>query len=112
MTKFVIAFATVALAFASAANNRYTVQISSPSEVGGQVIKPGSYTVEMKDNRAVLKSGKEVIEVNARVENQDKKYSDTSIRYTGDEANKKIDEIRIGGTTTKIVFAKTQAAGN
>ena len=111
MKKFVFAFATLALAVASAAN-RYNVKLFVPSEVGGQVLKPGDYTIELKDNRAVIKGGKQTVEAEARVENEGKKFSSNVVRYSGEEPNVKIDEIRIGGTTTKVVFAKPQAAGN
>ena len=111
MIKFVFAFATLALAIASAAN-RYNVKLYVPSEVGGQIVKPGEYTLELKDNRAVLKGDRGTVAAEARVETQDKKFSSTSVRYTSDQPNAKIDEIRIGGTTTKFVFAKPQASGN
>jgi hypothetical protein len=111
MMKFVFAFATLTLAVASAAN-RYTVQISEKSEINGQVLKPGEYQLEMKDNHAILKNGKTVVEAEARVETQDKKFAETTVRYTSGEPNAKIDEIRLSGTTTKIVFSKAQASGN
>jgi len=113
MMKFVFAIATLTLAVASAANAaRYKVEISEPSQINGQAVKPGTYTLELKDNHAVLKSGKTVIDTEARVENADKKYSETSIRYTAEDGNSKIDEIRLSGTTTKVVFSKAQASGN
>jgi hypothetical protein len=109
--KFVFAFATLALAVASAANH-YTVDLSVPSEINGQILQPGAYKMELTGNHVVLKSGKTVVEAEARVENQDKKFFDTSIRYAPGTSNSKIEEIRIGGTTIKVVFTKTQASGN
>lgn len=111
MIKFVFAFATLTLALASAAN-RYTVQITEPSQINGQVVKPGEYKLELKDNHAILKNGKTVIDTQAQVQNEDKKFAETTVRYTTGEPNAQIDEIRIGGTSTKIVFSKGQASGN
>lgn len=111
MKKFVFAFATLTLAVASAAN-RYNVKLYEPAEVGGQMLKPGDYTIEVKDNRAVIKGDRQRVEAEVRVESESKKFSSNSVRYSGEAPNAKIDEIRIGGTTTKFVFAIPQAAGN
>ncbi len=113
MMKFVFVFATLTLAVASAANTaRYKVDISEPSQINGQAVKPGTYTLELKDNHAVLKQGKTVIDTEARIETADKKFAETTVRYTASEPNSKIDEIRLSGTTTKVVFTKGQASGN
>ena len=111
MKKFVFAFATLALAAASAAN-RYNVKLYEPAEVGGQKLKPGDYTIELKDNRAIIKGGGHSVETEARIESESKKFASNVVRYSGEAPNIKIDEIRIGGTTTKVVFAKPQSAGN
>ena len=112
MMKTIFAFATLTLAIATAASNKTSVQITVPTEFGGQVLKPGDYTLELKDNRAILKNGKNVAETEARIETEGKKFSTTAVRYTAGEPNAKLDEIRIGGTTTKVVFSKGQASGN
>lgn len=111
MKKFVFAFAILTLAVASAAN-RYNVKLFEPAEVGGQRLKPGDYTIEVKDNRAIIKGGRQTVEAEVRIENESKKFASNVVRYSGEAPNAKIDEIRIGGTTTKVVFAKPQAAGN
>jgi len=112
MMKTIFAFATLALALATAASNKTSVQITVPTEFGGQVLKPGEYTLEFKDNHAVLKNGKQTVETEARMETEAKKFSATTVRYTAGEPNAKLEEIRIGGTTNKVVFAKAQASGN
>ena len=111
MKKIVFAFATLTLAIASAAT-RHNLKLYESVEVGGQILKPGDYTVEVKDNRAVIKGDKQTVEAEARIENESKKFSSNVVRYAGEAPNYKMDEIRIGGTTTKIVFTKPQAAGN
>jgi len=111
MKKFVFAFATLALAAASAANS-YNIRLYEPVEAGGQILKPGEYKLEVKDNRAVIKSGKQTVEAEVRIENESKKFASNVVRYAGEVPNAKLEEIRIGGTTTRVVFAKPQAAGN
>jgi len=103
MKKILFGFTTLALALASAAS--YNVTLFQPSMVAGQELKPGEYKIELKDNKAVVKSGKTVVEADVRVETADQKFSSTSVRYTNADGGKmKIQEIRLGGTNSKIVF--------
>ena len=111
MKKFVFAFAVLALATVSAAD-RYTVELGSQAEINGHVLKPGTYKLELTGDHAILKSGKTTFETVARVENESKKFSETSVRYATGDNSSKIEEIRIGGTTIKVLFNKTQASGN
>ena len=110
MKKAVIAIAMSA-ALALAAGNHYTVELTTPSEINGQTLQPGVYRMELNGNHAVLKSGKVKVEADAVVENANKKFSETGIRYGGPN-NSKIEEIRIGGTNVKVRFEKAQASGN
>lgn len=112
MIKTIFAFATLALAIASAASNKTSVQITVPTEFGGEVLKPGEYSLEFNDNHATLKSGKHVVQMDARVETESKRFNTTTVRYNTSGTNAHLEEIRIGGTTTKVVFAKGQASGN
>jgi len=112
MKKFVFAFATLALAAASAAANNYNVKIFLPAEVGGKAVKAGDYKLELKDNQAVLKGVSGKIEAEARIENGDKKFPQTVVRYSNESTNARIEEIRIGGTSTTVVFPKGQVSGN
>ena len=111
MLKFVFAFATLAIAAASAAD-RYHVKFFVPAEVGGQIVKPGEYSLELKGDRAVLKGTGGKFESEARIENGDRKFRDTVVRYASNETNARLSEIRLGGTATTVVFAKSQVAGN
>ena len=105
--RLTIAFASLALAVASAASS-YSVTFFQPVEVNGTTLKAGDYSVEVKDNKAIIKRGKSVAEVPVKVENNDAKYQTTSVRLAGTQ----VEEIHVGGTRTKLVFEKTGVATN
>ncbi len=111
MKKFAFAFATLALAAASAAD-RYNVKFYMPAEVGGRIIKPGEYSLTLNGDRATLKGASGKIESEARIETANRKFPSTVVRYSGEETNARLTEICIGGTSTSVVFAKPQVAGN
>ena len=103
-----IGFATLALAVASAATS-YNVTFFEPVVVNGTTLKAGDYKVEISDNKAIIKKGKVVAESPVRVESNDAKYPSTSVRLLG---GTQVDEIRVGGTRTRLVFEKTGVATN
>jgi hypothetical protein len=63
----------------------------------------------LKDNNtAVLKQGKSVTEASVKVENDSQKFSRNTVRMNGE----KLEEIRLGGTSTRVVFEKSGNATN
>jgi hypothetical protein len=103
------AFAFAAIAMA--AGKTYNVKLFEPAMLGNTVLKPGEYRVEVNDQTAVVKSGRVVKEAAVKVETGDSKYDATTVRLSSG-ANPRIQEIRIGGTKTKLVFEdSTKAAG-
>ncbi len=100
LNKSVITFAMTGAIAVFAASATYRVNILQDSVVEGKQIKAGDYKVAVENNTAVLKHGKQSIEVPAHTEQSQSKYSNTQVRYV-DNA---ISEIHVGGTTTKIVF--------
>jgi hypothetical protein len=105
--KSILAFATLALAVASAASS-YSVTFFQPVVVNGQTLKAGDYKVQYSDNKATIHQGKKVTEVPVKVETSGDKYSATSVRLNGSQ----VEEIRLGGTNTKLVFEKSGAGTN
>ena len=57
LSKLMLAFATLALAVASAASS-YKFSIFQPSTIGGTELKPGDYKVEVNGDKAMIKIGK------------------------------------------------------
>jgi hypothetical protein len=102
-----LGFASLSLAVASAANS-YNVTFYEPVMINGSELKAGDYKLELKDKAAVIKQGKTVTEAPVKVENDNQKYQRTAVRMNGAQ----IEEIRIGGTSTRIVFDKTSNATN
>jgi hypothetical protein len=103
-----IGFATLALAVAGAATS-YNVTFFEPVVVNGTTLKPGDYKVEISDNKAIIKKGKVVAESPVKVESNEAKYPSTSVRLVG---GTQVEEIRVGGTRTRLVFEKTGVATN
>lgn len=101
--KILIAFATLALAVAGAASS-YRVTLFQKSEIGGKQLKPGDYKMSLDGDKVVLSQGKDTVEATGKVESTSTKFSTTTVRYSGGESNSRIQEIRIGGTNTKVVF--------
>lgn len=104
MKNLLLTFATLGLAAASAASS-YKVTLFQPSIVAGKELQPGVYKVELKDSTAVLSKGKESVEAPVKTETAESKFSSTSVRFKNGDGKYRLEEIRLGGTATKILFA-------
>jgi hypothetical protein len=102
-----LGFSCFALAIASAASS-YSVTFYQPVMINGSELKAGDYKLELKDKTAVIKQGKTETEAPVRVENDSQKYQRTAVRLNGNQ----VEEIRIGGTNTRIVFDRGSNATN
>ena len=105
--KSILVFATLALAIASAANS-YSVTFFEPVVVNGQSFKAGDYKIQYAGDKATIHQGKTVTEVPVKVENSTDKFNTTSVRMNGTQ----VEEIRLGGTHTKLVFDKSGVGTN
>lgn len=103
MKKILLSFATLALAVASAAQS-HRVTLFQPSFVNGTELKPGEYKVTVEGDKATLTSGKTSVSANVKTESADSKFSSTTVRYANGDGKYKVQEIRLGGTNTKVVF--------
>jgi hypothetical protein len=102
LRKLLLIFACAALAVA--AGDTYRVTLFQPSIVSGTELKPGDYKLELNGDKVLIKQGKNTVEAQVKVENGNEKFSATSIRYAAESGKYKVQEIRLGGTTTKLVF--------
>jgi hypothetical protein len=87
---------------AFAASNTYRVTLFQDSVVAGKTLKAGEYKISMQNGTAVIKEGKASIEVPAREETAAKKIASTELLYKN---GTDLQQIRVGGTHTEIVFA-------
>lgn len=102
MKRIVFVFLVLALAVASA--KTYSVTLFQPSVIGGTELQPGEYKVDVQDTKIVIKSGKQTVESPVKVETASEKFSSTSVRYASGDGKYRIQEIRLGGTNTKLVL--------
>src|ERR1019366_9476752 len=102
--RFVLAFAILGLAAASAAT--YRVTLSQPSKIEGKQLKAGEYRLNVAESKVTIVSGKESVEVPVKVKNGETKFDSNSIRYTGTGDKVSIQEIRLGGTKTTLLFVE------
>ena len=100
LRKVLLTFTVGGVMVVSAASNKYHVQFFEDVMVDGKSIKAGEYTIEMQNNTAVMRQGKQTIEVPAHTESVEKKADSTTYRSTGG----KLEEMQIRGSRTKIVF--------
>lgn len=89
---------------AVASAKSHTVTFFQQSIVGGVEFQPGEYKLELNGTKVVIGNGKKRVEVEVRVETADRKYSSTSVRYRNGDGNYRVQEIRLGGANTKLVF--------
>ncbi|MGA7411999.1 MAG: hypothetical protein WBW33_16090 [Bryobacteraceae bacterium] len=99
-----VALTTTAFA---ATSNSLKVNVFQDSVVDGKTLKAGDYKISMENGNAVIKQGKESIEVPAREETEANKFARTELIYQGDGKNLK--EIDVAGTHTKIIFEEATA---
>ena len=103
MKRLLLGLTTLALVTASAASHRIT--LFQPSVINGTELKPGDYKLEHSDGKVVISKGKQSVEAPVKVESGDAKFSATSVRYANGGGKYLVQEIRLGGTNTKLVFA-------
>ena len=102
MTKnLLLSFALLAT---SAFAKSYSVTLFQPSIIGGSELQPGEYKLDLNESKVVIHSGKKTAEAQVKVETGDQKYSSTTVRYQNGDGKYRIEEIRLGGTKTKLVF--------
>jgi hypothetical protein len=105
MTKrLLLVFAIVGLAVASA--KTYTIDLLQPAVLGNMQLDPGTYKVDVVDQKAVITNGRMHGEAPVKVETADTKYSTTTVRFSNADGKMHLQEIHVGGSKTKLVFAE------
>ena len=102
MKKLFVLFAAAISVAAAAETHRVTLY--QESIVNGTALKAGDYKMTLEDSKVVIAKGKQKVEAPVTVEAAESKFDATSVRYANGDGKYRVKEIRIGGTTTKLVF--------
>jgi hypothetical protein len=109
MRKVLPLFMVVA-GLAVAGARSYTVSLTKSNMLGATELQPGDYKIEVVGDKAVIRQGKVQTESPVKVEEGETKYDNNVVRYVNSADGKlHIQEIRLGGTRTKLVFAAADA---
>lgn len=102
-TRISLCLLTLAMSVASAASS-YRLTLFQPSIVNGQELKAGEYRLEVDGDKARITAGKTSVEATVKTETADTKFSTNSVRYKNGDGKYRVQEIRLGGTKTRLVF--------
>jgi hypothetical protein len=91
-------------AFLASAAESYRVTFFKESVVNETVLKPGDYRVTVDAGKAVIAGGGRKVEADVKVEASETRFGSTSVRYRNGDGKFRLYEIRIGGTSTKLLF--------
>ena len=103
MKNVLLAFTLLGASIASA--KTYSITLSSPAAIGNSQLKTGEYRLELKGDHVLVKGDKVAGEFPVQVENEARKFDNTSITTSSEGGSNRIEEIRLGGTTVKLVFS-------
>jgi len=101
--KSMLALCALTLGVASAASVHH-ITIINPEWVGTTQLMPGDYTVQIDGDKAIVKKGKNVVDVPAKVETMPTKFPTTSLHTRDANGKNELEEIWIGGTNQKVVL--------
>ena len=84
----------------------YSVELPENAHAGNVALKRGSYRMAIEQSKVILTSVEkdQRFEIPAKVEMAAKKFDETSVRVRNGGASAALEEIDIGGTTTKVEF--------
>ncbi|MCC6860105.1 MAG: hypothetical protein IT158_16180 [Bryobacterales bacterium] len=102
MKKLMFLFMVLAVSFASA--KTYSITLFQPSVVAGTELKPGDYKLDVNGEKVVISKGSQKVESAVKVENNGERFRSTTVRYATGEGKYTVQEIRLGGTNTKLMF--------
>lgn len=82
----------------------YRVNLYRTTTVNGTELKAGECKVELHENKITFKQGKTSAEATVKVETNADKFPSTTVGYAGEGNGGELQEIRLGGTNTKLIF--------
>ena len=84
----------------------YTVSFTSRVTVGTAQLPAGEYSLKVNGSNVVFTNvdSNKSVTTPVKIENVDKKYGTTSVETTQQGNATRIDDIQLGGSTTKLEF--------
>src|ERR1700682_5649900 len=110
MKKALAVMFAVGISVAYAASS-YNVTLYKATTINGTQLKAGPVKLDLQGDKVVIKQGKTSVESNVTVQVGERKFDASSVTYNAD-ATDQVQEIRLAGTATKLLFdsgAKTAA---
>lgn len=103
--KLALGFGVFAMALASA--QTFHVTLLQATVLNGTPLKAGDYSVKVDGDKATFHRGKDTAESPVKIEKESQKYPSTIFKYTTEgSGTMHLTEIRLAGTTTKLVFGQ------
>jgi hypothetical protein len=86
----------------------FDVFLGAPAMAGATELKAGEYKVTVEGTQAIFREAQssKSITVPVKVENADHKFGQTSVETTNQNGMDNIQAIDLGGSNTKLEFAK------
>jgi hypothetical protein len=114
LTRLAVLLGVATAAFAGPV---YHVKLTEPSVINGTTLKPGDYRIEVNNDTATIREGRNVVEAAVKMETSPTKFDSTAVLYrrvegTPSAAQKpgeermQVESIRIGGTHISLNFEK------
>jgi|SRR5947207_3890991 len=105
LSALVVCLGTMAMAVAAATSFRVT--LFENAVVAGTELKPGEYKLDLNGELARFSLGKKMmVEAKVKVETDSSKFDKTSVRYANAGGKYTVQEIRLAGTSTRLVFSE------
>jgi hypothetical protein len=96
-----------------AGQKSFTIVLDKDSTVGAIKLKAGEYKVKLDGSNAVFtNSSYKSVTTAVKVETGEKKFKETAVEAVKAGTGDTVVAIEIGGTTTKLDFAKASASTN
>jgi hypothetical protein len=104
LKKVLLVCAFAGLAVASA--KTYTIEVSHATTIGQAQLLPGEYRVHVEGSKVVFKDNENrtVAETGVKIVTAAKKFEQTSVETRTTSGKTIIEDIRLGGTKTKLVL--------
>jgi hypothetical protein len=84
----------------------FDVILAAPAMAGSTELKAGEYKLKVEGTQAIFTDGSKSFTVPVKVENADHKFGQTSVETTNQNGMDNIQAIDLGGSNTKLEFAR------